>query len=222
MMEAWRRSELVGADDKEPDPVSHAAGPQARPAAGSAAGPAAGPSGTVNLVDPDLLAGRAPLVPPLNFELVALGGLYRSGHPNERNFSFLRTLGLKSVLYLGTEEYRANMREFARDEGIRVFQVGLESNKEPFDEMDQAAVVRCLEIILDPNNAPLLVHCNKGKYRVGCVIGCLRKIQGWLHASIFDEFARWAGDRYADFEFIEVFDASLVPLVRPALVSKRP
>jgi len=38
-----------------------------------------------------------PVVPPINFALVA-PGVYRSGHPNRKNFSFLRTLNLKGVM----------------------------------------------------------------------------------------------------------------------------
>ena len=76
---------------------------------------------------------RAVLVPPLNFDMVA-PGLYRSGHPNERNFAFLRRLGLRSIVYLGTDDYRANMHEFARAEGIRVFHHRVNMNKEPFTE----------------------------------------------------------------------------------------
>jgi len=30
--------------------------------------------------------------------------LYRSGHPNELNFPFLEKLGLKTVIYLASEE----------------------------------------------------------------------------------------------------------------------
>jgi len=41
---------------------------------------------------------NTPLVPPLNFAMVA-PGVYRSGYPNKRNFPFLRRLGLRSIMY---------------------------------------------------------------------------------------------------------------------------
>jgi len=37
------------------------------------------------------------LVPPINFALVA-PGVYRSGHPNRKNWGFLGRLGLKTVV----------------------------------------------------------------------------------------------------------------------------
>ncbi|KAF9127528.1 hypothetical protein BGW39_005795 [Mortierella sp. 14UC] len=44
------------------------------------------------------------------------------------------------------------------------------------------------------------------KHRIGCLIGCLRKIQNWSMTSIFDEYRRFAGSKVlADQEFIEIF-----------------
>ncbi|CAN0338469.1 unnamed protein product, partial [Scytosiphon promiscuus] len=34
----------------------------------------------------------------------------------------------------------------------------------------------------------MLVHCNKGKHRTGCLIGCFRRTQGWAVSSIFEEY----------------------------------
>ena len=61
-------------------------------------------------------------------------------------------------------------------------------------------MAEALSTVLDRRNLPMLIHCNKGKYRVGCLVGCLRKLQGWLHSSIFDEYARLAGVKIADQE----------------------
>lgn len=35
--------------------------------------------------------------------------------------------------------------------------------------------------------------CNQGRHRTGTVIGCLRKLQRWNLASIFEEYRRHAG-----------------------------
>ena len=139
-------------------------------------------------------------------------GIYRSGHPNERNFEFLRRLNLKSVLYLGTEDYRANMTSWTAAQNIQTFHLRLAINKEPTAEMDEADVVKALQLILQPQNWPILIHCNKGKYRVGCIVGLVRRLQGWSHTSIFEEYSRFAGTKISDLEFIEVFDLSKVSL----------
>ncbi|TKY84673.1 hypothetical protein EX895_006575 [Sporisorium graminicola] len=151
------------------------------------------------------------IVPPLNFSMVSRG-IYRSGHPNERNFEFLRRLNLKSVLYLGTEDYRANMTSWTASQNIQTFHLRLAINKEPTAEMDEADVVKALQLILRPENWPILIHCNKGKYRVGCIVGLVRRLQGWSHTSIFEEYSRFAGTKISDLEFIEVFDLDKVSL----------
>ncbi|CAO1619098.1 unnamed protein product [Parajaminaea phylloscopi] len=149
------------------------------------------------------------LVPPLNFQTVAVG-VSRSGHPNERNYAFLGRLKLKTVMYLSEDDYRPSMTTFAQREGVRVLHHRIDVNKEPFATMDEERVAEALAQLLDRRNYPILVHCNKGKYRVGCIIGILRRIQGWGYTSIFEEYARFAGTKAIDEEFIEAFDITKV------------
>lgn len=75
--------------------------------------------------------------------------------------------------------------------------------------------------------------CNLGRHRTGTVVGCLRKLQRWNLASIFEEYRRHAGARvkvmneqvylqtacYSSrcllniltlLQFIELFDADIV------------
>lgn len=48
-------------------------------------------------------AGGAPLlIPPLNYAMVSKG-IYRSGYPNTRNFPFVRSLRLRTVLYVSAD-----------------------------------------------------------------------------------------------------------------------
>ncbi|KAI8394159.1 tyrosine phosphatase family-domain-containing protein [Radiomyces spectabilis] len=152
-----------------------------------------------------------PLVPPLNFAMIA-PGVYRSGHPNKQNFSFLRKLGLKTIMYFATEDYPPEMVHFIEREGIEVFHYRMEGNKEPFIEMNPDDISHALVKLLDERSHPVLIHCLKGKHRIGCLVGCLRKIQRWSMTSIFDEYRKFAGTKVlADQEFIEIFDHQKVP-----------
>ncbi|KAJ3330560.1 hypothetical protein HDU93_000332 [Gonapodya sp. JEL0774] len=67
----------------------------------------------------------------------------------------------------------------------------------------------------DKRNHPILIHCNKGKHRTGCLIGCLRKLQGWSLTSSFAEYRRFSQpkERAMDQQFIEVFDTGKVEYV---------
>lgn len=62
----------------------------------------------------------------------------------------------------------------------------------------------------------MLIHCNKGKHRTGCLVGCLRKLQQWSLTMIFDEYRRFSfpKPRSMDQEFIELYpEQSVWPLV---------
>lgn len=49
----------------------------------------------------DEFYGEEPYIPPLNFSMVD-NGIFRSGFPESANFSFLQTLGLRSIMYVAT------------------------------------------------------------------------------------------------------------------------
>jgi len=152
------------------------------------------------------------LIPPLNFAMVDRG-VYRSGYPNENNFAFLQKLGLKSIMYLCPEEYMPENMQFLKENHIKFFHYGVQGNQEPFivipDEVFQEALVH----VLDIRNHPILIHCNKGKHRTGCLVGCLRKLQNFSLTSIFDEYQRFLGPkiRLLDQQFIELFDHHCIP-----------
>eukprot|EP01101_Sappina_pedata_P002906 TRINITY_DN13119_c0_g1_i1.p1 TRINITY_DN13119_c0_g1~~TRINITY_DN13119_c0_g1_i1.p1 ORF type:complete len:245 (-),score=92.78 TRINITY_DN13119_c0_g1_i1:143-877(-) len=149
-------------------------------------------------------------VPPLNFALVEKG-VYRSGYPTARNHSFLQKIGIKSIVYLVPDEYTADGRALIQRQGINLFQKGIKGNKEPFVEIPKEAIKEILSFILDKRNHPLLIHCNKGKHRTGCVVGCLRKMLRWSLASCFEEYRRFAGNkaRILDQQFIELFSLEI-------------
>ncbi|PWN22309.1 protein-tyrosine phosphatase, partial [Microstroma glucosiphilum] len=152
-----------------------------------------------------------PLQPPDNFAMVN-SWLYRSSFPKKKHFPFLKTLGLKSVLTLILEEYPEQNTQFLDEEGITFYQYGIPGNKEPFVQIPDDKIAAALSTMLDRRNHPMLIHCNKGKHRTGCLIGCLRKLQSWSLTTIFDEYRRFSypKSRSMDQEFIELFDVGMV------------
>ncbi|CAJ0908802.1 15248_t:CDS:2 [Entrophospora sp. SA101] len=102
--------------------------------------------------------------------------------------------------------------KFLEANNIKLCQFGIAGNKEPFVQIPEDKICDALAVILDRRNHPILIHCNKGKHRTGCLIGCLRKLQRWSHTSIFDEYRRFSHpkSRSLDQQFIELFDTSQV------------
>lgn len=148
-------------------------------------------------------------VPPLNFSMVDYG-VFRSGFPQPSNFTFLHSLGLRSIIYLCPEPYPEANLEFVNANGINLYQFGIEGHKEPFVNIPDDAIREALKLLLDTRNHPVLIHCKRGKHRTGCLVGCLRKLQKWCLSSIFDEYQRFAAAkaRVSDQRFIESFDIS--------------
>ena len=146
------------------------------------------------------------LIPPDNFAMVN-SFVYRSSFPKKKHFPFLRTLGLRSVLTLILEEYPEQNTKFLDDNGITFYQYGIPGNKEPFVHIPHDKITAALCTILDRRNHPMLIHCNKGKHRTGCLVGCLRKLQAWSLTAVFDEYRRFSfpKSRSMDQEFMELY-----------------
>lgn len=152
--------------------------------------------------------GQEEVVPPENFSHI-VGEIYRSSFPRLENFSFLRDrIRLKSILVLIPEDYPQENLEFMEQAGIKLFQVGMSGNKEPFVNIPSDLLTKALEVAINPANHPILIHCNRGKHRTGCLVGCIRKLQNWSLTMIFDEYRRFAFPkaRALDQQFIEMYD----------------
>lgn len=177
------------------------------------------------------------LVPPLNFSLVE-NGIYRSGFPMPINYPFLQQLNLKTIIYLGdlgnseikstnpkkkkkdkhgTAEIMNNYLDWIKnDTDIQFHNLYFESSQEPFNkpqdnEQATKSLTIALQLILNKQNHPILIHSNKGKHRTGVLIGLMRKVlQGWCLSGIFEEYEKFAmGKSEYDLELIELWQPEL-------------
>ncbi|KAI3680480.1 hypothetical protein L6452_35251 [Arctium lappa] len=73
-------------------------------------------------------------IPPFNFAVVD-DGIFRSGFPDTSNLSFLKTLGLRSIIYLCPEPYPEANLEFLNANAIQLHQFGIEKSKVSADLM---------------------------------------------------------------------------------------
>ncbi|KAG7660445.1 SIW14 [[Candida] subhashii] len=150
---------------------------------------------------------QLPLTPPENFAPV-INRIYRSSFPQPNNFSFLKTLNLKSILCLIPEDYPELQSDFLNHEKIKLFQLGMSGNKEPFVKISSDLITEAVKIVLNPENHPILIHCNRGKHRTGCLVGIIRRLQKWSLTIIFDEYRKFSApkERPMDQQFIELYD----------------
>lgn len=150
---------------------------------------------------------KVTLTPPENFAPV-IDTIYRLLFPQPNNFEFLKTLKLKLILCLIPEEYPDVQQQFLDDNGIRLFQLGMLGNKEPFVIISAELITEAAKIVLNPANHPILIHCNRGKHRTGCLVGVIRRLQQWSLLLIFDEYRKFAApkERLMDQQFIELYN----------------
>ncbi|OJD29934.1 tyrosine-protein phosphatase siw14 [Diplodia corticola] len=147
------------------------------------------------------------LTPPDNFGTVVDGKIFRSAYPKPENYEYLKTLKVKSILTLVKEECPEPYAKFIAENGIRHYRVHVPANKGqvciPPDVM-----VHALMVVLDRSNYPLLIHCNKGKHRTGCVVACLGKVLGKSKKQIKEDYHTYAAEkaRAFDEQFVESFD----------------
>ncbi|KAK9459383.1 tyrosine phosphatase family-domain-containing protein [Lipomyces oligophaga] len=154
------------------------------------------------------------LAVPENFSMV-VPGIYRSSFPRAENFEYLKSKHFKSILVLVPDPYPEENMKFMKENNIQFFQVGMSGNKEPFVNVSDDTITKALKIAINPANHPLLIHCNRGKHRTGCLVGCIRKLQDWSLTMIFDEYRRFAHPkvRPLDQQFIELYDEREVVLL---------
>ena len=144
---------------------------------------------------------------PINFAEVA-PGVYRSSFPQRINFEHLAELKLKTVLTLVSEEYTNEYKSFINSQGIRHVQITIPPNKGLSATIPLESMTEALSLVSDTRNHPILVHCNKGKHRTGCVVGCYRKMCDWSMDKVITEYRYHAGAkaRPLDEQYITEFD----------------
>ncbi|KAK8202885.1 tyrosine phosphatase family-domain-containing protein [Phyllosticta capitalensis] len=147
------------------------------------------------------------MCPPSNYGTVLDGQLYRSSFPNEDNFGFLKTLKLKSVLTLVDGEISDPFVRFMETNNIKHYRVQLPANKGKVC-MTQDLMVQALGVALNKANYPLLIHCNKGKHRTGCLVACLEKTLGKKMKKIKETYHTYADPKARELDevFMDEFD----------------
>lgn len=152
-------------------------------------------------------------IPPLSFSPVVSTdvSLYRSGYPMPLNFPFIRDqLHLRTIIYVGDkQELSQEYQDFLATENIKFHNIFMDSCRDPAVDERMNEV---LKLVLDIDNYPILIHSNKGKHRVGVVVGIIRKVlQGWSLTGIYQEYGIFSGGLKgeADMEYVTMFETCL-------------
>ncbi|KAF2721440.1 hypothetical protein K431DRAFT_284812 [Polychaeton citri CBS 116435] len=151
-----------------------------------------------------------PLTPPVNYGTVTRDKVFRSAFPAEKNVDFMRSIGIKSIVCLVDTEPSQAYTDYVDGSKLACFSVQVEANKEGRSGTTAESMYEALMFILDGRNHPVMIHCNQGRHRTGCLVACLRLMQGWSLDDAIIEYNTYASpkSRPGDIAFIRSFDTA--------------
>ncbi|KAK0652107.1 tyrosine phosphatase family-domain-containing protein [Cercophora newfieldiana] len=132
---------------------------------------------------------------PLNFGIV-VPGVYRSSFPQTEDYSFVEGLKLKTVVTLVQKDFPEGYQAFISKNGIKHYVFNMKGTKK--EEIPIKTMKSILRLVLDRQNHPLLMHCNHGRHRTGCVVAVVRKVSGWEIGNILQEYRTFAEPKVRD------------------------
>jgi tyrosine-protein phosphatase SIW14 len=134
---------------------------------------------------------------PANFSKVA-DGIYRGGHPDAAGITYLKSIGIKTIVELELEDFVEATPAAILQEEFDARKESLTLERHPMsafsaavtDEFD-AHIEEVLATLRDETKRPMFVHCKHGQDRTGLVIGLERVlIEGWTVPVAHDEMVR--------------------------------
>ncbi len=129
------------------------------------------------------------LYPPLRFAMIN-PGIYRGSYPTLPNFRYLSRLQLKTVLSLVPEPVTQDLNAFVEMAGGSSIFIPVQRNS-PLNEATLTVLLSALQVIMDPNNHPVFVHCLDGRRITSLLVMLLRKCSGWNNCACLCEYWRF-------------------------------
>lgn len=118
---------------------------------------------------------------------------YRGSQPDGQDYTDLAALGVKTVIDL-QEDGLAIEPQLVESAGMRFFRIPMTTRKAPTSE----DLSRFLQLVNDPANQPVYVHCAGGRHRTGVMTAVYRMTHdGWNSEQAFKEMKQY--DFGADF-----------------------
>lgn len=116
---------------------------------------------------------------PKRLAEVERGILYRSAQPNTTHIdNVVKEYGIHTLLIVreGTSRAVPDEREHAQAQGVRVVHIPVES-RQPIPDQQ---VKQFFDVVDDPANRPVWVHCSAGRHRTGyfCALYRIERM-GW-------------------------------------------
>ena len=122
-------------------------------------------------------------------------GLFRGGQPTPKGFQQLQEKGIRTVINLRVDD---SERKLVESLGMRYVHIPIAMPlwSRPWKTIPVADIAAFFEVVADPQNQPVFVHCHRGADRTGMMVGMYRiAYDKWNGAGAYNE-AREIGMRW--------------------------
>lgn len=119
-------------------------------------------------------------------------GIYRSSFPHPCNIEQLKSLKLKTVVTLVTAAFESDLTAWLASSNVQHFRINVPSHKSNEDTIPMENIAQVMDLMTDETKRPILIHCNKGRHRTGCMIACFRKLHGMDDVDAITEYHEYA------------------------------
>jgi tyrosine-protein phosphatase SIW14 len=142
-----------------------------------------------------------------NFHVVRDGVLYRSGQLTVdglarvvHDYRIRTVITLRDAHNLGDEPPDLDEEEWCRKEELNYFRLAQQPWQGPDGSVpNQVNVDKFLEVMSNPANYPVLVHCFAGKHRTGAMCAVFRiEHDRWTHQQAIDELEQYGFENLPD------------------------
>jgi protein tyrosine/serine phosphatase len=113
---------------------------------------------------------------------------YRGAQPQPDDFTDLAALGVKTVIDLTSYDSEVGEEAMVADTGMKFYRIPMTTIDRPSDK----AVTKFLELVNDPANQPVFVHCRGGRHRTGAMTAVYRMTHdGWDADQAYAEMKKY-------------------------------
>ena len=141
-------------------------------------------------------------------------GYFRGAQPAGSDYATLASFGIKTVIDL-QKDFVGDEQRLVEDAGMRFVRIPMTTRVAP----TAGQIDSFLELVNDPANQPVYVHCKGGKHRTGVMTAVFRMTQnGWTSDQAFSEMKQYKfGMDFLHPEFKQfVFGFRAKPTATPA------
>jgi uncharacterized protein (TIGR01244 family) len=109
---------------------------------------------------------------------------YRGGQPDGSDYADLAAIGVKTLINLTSDDASADEPAMALRTGMKYVHIPMTTHEPPTPEK----LAQFLQIVDDPANQPVFVHCVGGRHRTGVMTAAYRMARhGWTADQAFKE-----------------------------------